>query len=199
MNNSNAKLDAGWFENVRAVLKQSRSQVETAADKIMSGVQKRPDRKKPFKYGLTFLNRVYVKMFGPLDAETVGLHFEGSRMFWLLLSKDLYSEADLQAWYDNATNLASRAIKPNPIESQLGISAELHCDVPPLMCDLAAIPIPVQLKQLDRCAKGGAWLASRRQPHSGLRIAFRNSAPRVGIRTVLLPLTTSGGNLRPAS
>ena len=74
-------------------------------------------------------------MFGPLDAETVGLHFEGSRMFWLLLSKDLYSEADLQAWYDNATNLASRAIKPNPLESHLGISAELHCDVPPLMCD----------------------------------------------------------------
>ena len=47
MENCEAKPDAAWFENVAAVLKQSKSHVDTAADKIMSGVQNRPNGKKP--------------------------------------------------------------------------------------------------------------------------------------------------------
>ena len=53
-----------------------------------------------------------MKPFGPLAGKTVGINFERHRMFWLLLRKSWYTNENIEAWYDNATLLASRAIKP---------------------------------------------------------------------------------------
>ena len=112
--------DAVLLENVGSVGHQSRTQGPTAAELIMSGILKKSDGKKDFKYGLKFLKQYWVKMFGPLTGVTVGIRFERQRCFWLLLRKSRYSEANLQAWFDNATHLASRAIKPKPESFYLG-------------------------------------------------------------------------------
>ena len=165
----------------------------------MSGVQKRPDGKKDVRYGLTFLKGYNVKMFGPLDAHTVGLPFERRRMFWLLLRKDVYNEAQLQLWYDNATILANRAIKPKPIETYFGIPAELvRDDVPDLM---------------DSGSDSDSGPAETAEPVTKRRrLALQNTATDFMTKHGLAKfgsaagspysgtaLTTSSGNLHPTS
>ena len=115
--NHESEPDAVLLENVGSVLHHSRTQGPTAAEQIMSGILKKPDGKKDVKYGLKFLKSFWVRMFGPLAGRTVGISFERNRCFWLLLRKSRYSEANLEAWFVNATYLASRAIKPQPASS----------------------------------------------------------------------------------
>ena len=112
---SKAQPDSGLLENVGSVLSKSRTQVAPAADLIMSGIAKKPEGKKDFKYGLKYIRQYWWKMFGPLAGQTVGLHFERQRCFWLLLRKGKYTEENLQSWHDNAVYLASRAIRPTPL------------------------------------------------------------------------------------
>ena len=124
--------DAALLENVGSVLHQSRNQEPTAAELIMSGILQKPG-KKEFKYGLKFLKPFRVKMFGPLAGTTVGISFERPRCFWLLLRRSRYSEANLQAWFDNACYLASRAIRPKPTtchfaDQRASHNADSSCD-----------------------------------------------------------------------